>query len=249
LSDLETARHELAAQDAVAVVWLCDDAAGAHALCFCGRDGRLVTRPVSVTPPLAPPDAAAVALSVKVLLGKVAAPGAPAPHPAAPAALPAPASAHEAFDLPALTVELDAGARFQSRAPGVGARFGLTGVYALDALHRQLGLGLGVVAGPSQTVRDVALRALARGRLNARPLWLDLDVGPSAHFLSTDVGVGSTRRTVLSLDVLAGVILPLGPYFAGVRAGALVVPVRAPAPPRLPGWTGEALLIFGANVL
>jgi hypothetical protein len=248
-SDLEAAQRELAVQDAVAVVWLCDDA---HALCFCGRDGRLITRPVSVASPLAPPDAAALALSVKVLLAQATPPAAapPPPRPPEPAAGPAPSKEPQSqLQLPSVTVELAGGAHVQSRAPSAGARFGLTGVFAPDAFARALGFGLGLTAGPRQTVSDVALRALARGRLQARPLWLELDLGPSAHLLSGDVGPAVARRTVLSLDALAGVVLPLGAYFAGVRAGALFVPAPAFAAPALPRWTGEAMLIFGANVL
>jgi hypothetical protein len=79
-AEVEAARREIAARDAVAAVWLCDDAAGAHALCFCARDGRFVVRPVSVASPLAPPDAAALALSVKVLLGPASTPAPPAPN-------------------------------------------------------------------------------------------------------------------------------------------------------------------------
>jgi hypothetical protein len=97
-------------------------------------------------------------------------------------------------------------------------------------------------------VTDVAVRAHARLRVPLRPLWLDLDVGPAAHFLSVDLGATTSRRTQLSLDALVGAILPLGPYFTGVRAGALLVPSPSAAP-SLPRWSGEAYLIFGANVL
>ncbi|MDB4982120.1 MAG: hypothetical protein JWM82_2872, partial [Myxococcales bacterium] len=91
VDDVPAARREIAAHEAVALVWLCDDR-GAPALCFCDRDGRLVVRHVSVTPPLAPSDAAALALSVKILLwGTSSAPPAPAPAPPPPPSPPVPA--------------------------------------------------------------------------------------------------------------------------------------------------------------
>jgi hypothetical protein len=86
VDDVGSARRELVARDAVAAVWLCDDVTGKHGLCFCARDGRFVVRPVSVASPLAPPDAAALALSVKLLLGPPAAPPQTAPpQPPSPA--------------------------------------------------------------------------------------------------------------------------------------------------------------------
>jgi hypothetical protein len=84
-ADVVEARREVVARDAVAAVWLCDDDAGARALCFCAHDGRFVAKPVSVASPLAPPDAAALALSVKLLLGPVAPAAAPPPSPPPPA--------------------------------------------------------------------------------------------------------------------------------------------------------------------
>lgn len=252
-SDLEDARRELAAQDAAAIVWLCDDDAGKHALCFCGRDGRFVARPTNVATPLAAPDAAALALTVKVLLGPVAPPPAPPAAPPPPPAGAAPAAAgpppeSPTSTLPRVTAELVGGVRLQGSAPHAGARFGFTAVFAPERLDRRLGAGFSLTAGPRQGVSDVALRAQARGRLRVPPFWLDLDVGPSAHFLAGDLGTATTRRTQLSLDALVGFVVPLGPYFAGLRAGALFVPAPEAAP-SLPRWSGEATLIFGANVL
>lgn len=252
-SDLDAARRELEAQDAVALVWLCDDDAGTHALCFCARDGRFVVRPVSVRSPLAPPDAAALALTVKVLLGPAAPPPTPAAPPAPTPVATTPTAAPRAepgqvWALPLLTAELLGGVRLQGDAPHAGARFGFTAVLAPDRFARRLGLGLGLTAGPRQTVTDVAVRAHARVRVPLRPLWLDLDVGPSVHFVSLDLGAATSRRTQLSLDALVGAILPLGPYFAGLRAGALFVPSPSAAP-SLPSWNGEIHVIFGANVL
>lgn len=253
-SDLEAARRELEAQDAVAVVWLCDDDAGKHALCFCARDGRFVARPVTVRAPLAAPDAAALALTVKVLLGPATPPPATAAPPSLAAVAPPPtalvphAEPGQLSTLPLLTAELVGGVRLQGDDPRVGARFGFTAVLAPDRLARRVGVGLGLVAGPRQTVTDVAVRALARLRAPLQPLWVDLDLGPSLHFLSIDQGSSTARGTQLSLDALAGAILPLGPYFAGVRAGAIFVPAPSAAP-SLPRWSGEVHLIFGANVL
>ena len=121
VADIEAARHEISVPGTVAVVWLCDDETGAHALCFCGRDGVLAVRPLSVTAPLAPPDAAAVALSVKMLLG--------APPPASAPTRPPPVTTEPSSTLgaahltpgrtaptppPTLALELAAGARLQS---------------------------------------------------------------------------------------------------------------------------------------
>jgi hypothetical protein len=94
VTDAAAARRHVEGLDAVAVVWLCDDDAGAHGLCFCARDGQLTVRPISVTSPLAPPDAAALALSVKVLLGPASPASAPQPAaPTAPAIAPLPPAA------------------------------------------------------------------------------------------------------------------------------------------------------------
>jgi hypothetical protein len=98
-------------------------------------------------------------------------------------------------------------------------------------------------------VSDVALGAHARARLPLPPLWLEVDAGPSVHFVSLDVGAGTARRTQWGLDAMGGVILPLGPYFAGLRVGALLIPSPESSPPSLPRWSGEAQLVFGANVL
>jgi hypothetical protein len=153
------------------------------------------------------------------------------------------------MELPAVTLEVAGGARLEPRSPKVGARFGLAGLYALDAAQRHVALGLGLSAGPTQSVNDVALRPIARGRIHARPFWLEADLGPSVHFISTEAAGVTTRRAQFSIDALAGALLTLGPYFAGLRAGALFVPAPAATAPTLPRWSAVAALIFGANVL
>lgn len=105
----DTARREVVAHDAVGVVWLCDDDAGAHGLCFCARDGRLTRKPITMTAPLEAPDAAALALSVKLLLGPASAPAAPAPPPSAPP----------------VTVRAEEPARVQPQAPRSSPRSAL----------------------------------------------------------------------------------------------------------------------------
>jgi hypothetical protein len=269
VADAPAARRTVAVPGTVAVVWLCDDEVGAHALCFCDRDGRLFVKPVTVTSPLAPPDAAAVALSVKMLLGAPPAPHARAAPPMRPIEPPprlAPAQQSTARPaLPALVLGLTVGARLQSSASQhVGARLGLEGVFAPDIFGRALGLGLGLGAGTAlaaggptpatgarRTVNDLALGLSARGRLRFQNLWLELDLGPSAHVLSVETGPSAPRRTDLSLDARAGAVMPLGRTLVGIRAGgfamltsATTVPSGA-TPVELPRWNGEALLTFG----
>jgi hypothetical protein len=263
-SDIVDAQRALLVHDAVGVVWLCDDDAGARALCFCDRDGRLTVKPILVTSPLAAPDAAALALSVKVRLGPALAASAPArAPPAAPASAPSPRPdpAADTGALPALTVELRGGARLQGTvAPHAGLRLGLEGELALDSLERELGIGAGVSAGPSlaggygRAVDDLALSLVARGQRRVGPLALQLDVDASAHFLSTDAGA-TERRTELSLDALAGVVWMFGRYLAGLRAGGIYVPFAETGsipvaagsviPLTLPRWNAEAMLTLG----
>jgi hypothetical protein len=272
VTDIVAARREVTVHDAVAVVWLCDDEAGAHALCFCDRDGRLVVKPVSVASPLAPPDAAALALSVKVLLG--ATPPGRGPLPLAaradvPPAHPMPVTeVKPPPGLPALAVEITGGARIQSpAAQHLGLRVGLKGLFAPGRLDRNLGVGVGLTTGPAlaaggppppapgtrRTVDDLALSVVARGRLRLRALWLELDLGPSAHFLSVDAGPAASRRTDLSFDALLGVVLPAGRYFAGLRAGGFAMLTSAPgpagpsAPLALPRWNADAILTIGVT--
>jgi hypothetical protein len=260
-ADVADARREAAVHDAVAVVWLCADDAGAHALCFCDRAGRLSVRPISVAQPLTPPDAAALALSVKMMLGP---PPAPAAAPVvAPAIVPKPplapvADVEARSALPALTVEVGVGALV---APHVAPRFGLAGVLAIEALGRALGLGLGLAAGPSfdggygRTLDDLTFSFVARGQRAFGPLALQLDLGSSAHLISADDGAAE-RRTQLSLDGHVGAVWLLGRLLVGLRAGGFYVPaaeagaipVAADAilPLTLRRWNAEALLTFGA---
>jgi hypothetical protein len=268
VADIEAARQEISVPGTVAVVWLCDDESGAHALCFCGRDGVLAVRPLSVTTPLGPPDAAAVALSVKMLLGAPPPPPAPtrSPEPTTRPSL-APMAAQLSPGRPApptLAVELSAGARLQSPpSQDVGLRLGIKGVLTPEAFGRALGVGVGLAAGPSlasgggaptgRTVNDVAIELCAHGRLPLAPLWLwlELELGPSAHVLSVDAGPPAPRRTELALDALGGVVVPFGHTVVGLRAGGFYVLTSPSAaaggvtPAALPRWNAEAMLTVG----
>ena len=269
-SDVDDARRAVSVHDAIAVVWLCDDVAGAHALCFCDRDGHLTVRPISVGSPLAPPDAAALALSVKVLLGPPPPPAA-APAPVvARAARPAPSmdgprSVVVTADVPSLAVELRGGARVPDGLRDRSVlRFGLDGVFAPDALGRQLGVGVGLSAGPAfegnyrLQVDDLAFGLLARGQRRVGPLVLQLDLGPTAHLVSAASGP-TQHRTQLSIDALVGAVWTFGRFTAGARLGVVYVPladvdavpvsVGFMLPLSLPPWNGEALLTFGATFL
>jgi hypothetical protein len=262
--DVLSARRELAAHEAVAIVWLCDDR-GAHALCFCDRAGRMVVRHVSVTAPLAPPDAAALALSVKILLwGTSSAPPAPAPPPppVVPVPVPAPvpttpglppATTEVAVEpiAPELAVELAVGARLQPvAAQHAGLRLGLRSVFAPAIFDHRLGVGAGLAAGPALAVgasklNDLAVSGLARGRQRLRSSWLELDVGPSIHFLSDDVGLVA-RTTALSFDTSLGFAVPVGRGFIGARAGGFVWLTSSSS---LPRWSGDVALTLGFALL
>jgi hypothetical protein len=267
-----TARRELHVPGTVAVVWLCDDA-GAHGLCFCGADGRVVVKPISVAPPLTPPDAAAIALSVKMLLGAPPAPPAPPPRPApptshapppsaAPPAALAPAPAPSFAGPPSIALEVNLGARVQSpAAEHVGLRFGARGVLAPESFGRALGVGVGLDAGPAlaaaapagRTLSDSSVDLFARGRLVLSPAWLELDAGPSVHFVSVAAGATAPGRAALALDARAGVVVPVGRTLLGVRAGGFYVATSpgsssAAVPVALPRWNGEALLTVGFAV-
>jgi hypothetical protein len=257
VADVPEARRLIAVPGTVAVVWLCDDDAGAHALCFCDRDGRLSVKPISVASPLSPPDAAAVALSVKMLLGAPVPPPAPAPPPPpAPSRPPAPISTPRAA-LPAFVVGVMLGARVQSTAePHASARFGLEGVFAPAAFERVLALGVALGTGtalaaggpaPGTAARpmlsDLTLGLTARGRVRLQAPWLELALGPSAHVLS---GAGAPQQTELSLDAQVSANLPIGPTLVGARVGGFAMLTSPTASDtQLPRWNGEALLTFG----
>jgi hypothetical protein len=273
-----TARRELLVPGTVAVVWLCDDAAAHHSLCFLGGDGSVAVKPVSVVPPLAPPDAAALALSVKMLLG--APPARPAPPPEsgrAPGTAPAPAPPPGAVpatvppprgppppveEPPFLAIEVGVGARVQSpAAEHVGLRVAVRGVLTPGRFAHALGAGIGLDGGPAlaasapagRTINDSAIELFARGRVALAPAWLELDAGPSLHFVSVAAGPTGSSRTELGLDARAGVMVPVGRTLLGVRAGGFYV-VTSPAmggatpPVALPRWNGEALLTVGFAV-
>jgi len=266
VGDIEAARQEISVPGTVAVVWLCDDESGAHALCFCGRGGILAVRPLAATTPLAPPDAAAVALSVKMLLGTPPPRTAPTRSPP-PTTRPSPAplAAQHSPERPVppmLAVELAAGARLQAPpSQHVGLRLGVKGVLTPEAFGRALGIGVGLAAGPSlasgggapagRTVHDLAIELCAHGRLPFAPLWLELELGPSVHVLSIEAGPAAPRGADLALDALGGAIAPFGRTLVGLRAGGFYV-LTSPsgaaggvAPAALPRWNGEAMLTVG----
>jgi hypothetical protein len=267
-SDVADARRAVSVQDAVAVVWLCDDAAGAHALCFCDRDGHLTVKPISVVSPLAPPDAAALALSVKVLLGpppQLAATPAPVVRPARQSLRME--SVVFTADLPSLAVELRGGARVPDGLRDRSAlRVGLDGVFAPEALDRNFGVGVGASAGPAsvgnyaRSVDDLAFGLFARGQRRVGPLVWQLDLGPTVHRVSAAEGP-TQHRTQLSIDALAGAVWTFGRFIAGARLGVVYVPLAdqepvllandgfGTVPLSLPRWNGEALLTLGATFL
>jgi hypothetical protein len=253
VGDVATARHEASVPGTVAVVWLCDDADGTHALCFCDRDGRLVVKPLTVSAPLSAPDAAAVALSVKMLLGAPGAARAPAPPApvAPPTPSPAPAPERPAVTaLPTVALELALGARLQPvAAQHVGLRVGLAGVYAPAALGHALGLGLGIATGPAldarapsgRTIDDAAIELFARGRQRLGRPWVELDLGPAVHVLS----VADDTRSDVAVVGRAGAVVPLGPALVGVRAGGFYVLTSTTSTLALPRWNGEVLATLG----
>jgi hypothetical protein len=231
-------------------VWLCDDDAGAHALCFCDRTGRFVARPVSVTPPLAPADAAALALSVKLLLWGVRPAPMPSSPPPPPVVVPRPASqgplpavvaglppqTPPRAGTPALAVELAGGARAPSSgAARAGLRLGARAAYSPRALAGVWAFGAAVTAGPAltvtrgsasaaaRTVNDTAAALFARGRRPLGVAALELDVGPSLHVVSTDAGAPNARHADLALDALVGVVVRWRRAFVGARVGGFVV--------------------------
>ena len=260
VADVPEARRLITVPGTVAVVWLCDDDAGTHALCFCDRDGRLSVKPISVASPLSPPDAAAVALSVKMLLGAPVPPPAPAapPPPPAPSPPPAPISTPRAA-LPAFVVGVTLGARLQSTAEQrASGRLGLEGVFApaagdrLIAFALALGTGTALAAGgpvpttgARRTLTDLTLGFTARARIRLRAPWLEFALGPSAHVLSSESGATSPRHLELAFDAHASANLPLGRYLLGLRAGAFEVVTSPTSDIQLPRWNGEALLTFG----
>jgi hypothetical protein len=130
-----------------------------------------------------------------------------------------------------------------------------------ERLGHALGAGVGLDGGPAlsastpqgRTINDSALELFARGRVALVPAWLELDAGPSFHFVSVAAGPGAPSRVDLALDARAGVMVPVGRTLLGVRAGGFYV-VTSPGaagatpPAALPRWNGEALLTVGFAV-
>jgi hypothetical protein len=256
--DVHVARREIAVAGTVAVVWLCDDARSANALCFCGGDGRLVVRPLSVSAPLDPPTAAAVALTVKMLLGPP-----PPPAPRAVAAAPvaaAPAEESPRSTFPALVVSLDVGARYQPISAGpFGLRLMLGAVLSPERWGGRWGVGAHVGAGQAlavgdgqpagRTLNDLDFGLHARGRLALGRPWLELDLGPSVHLLAVAEGAPASGRADVSIDASVGLILPVGRTLLGARLGGFgVVTTRAAAEPALPRGNAELMLTVGRAI-
>jgi hypothetical protein len=232
------------------VVWLCEgDPKIGPALCVRPRHGEVMIRHISMTTPLTPEDAAALALSVQVALMppiRAAARATPAAQIArAPAAAPALRAPGRR-----LALELDGGVR--NLPAGSALRAGVAAAYTPAALGYHLGLGVGAAAGPtsftpqpqgratgpalqppglgtgsaspSGRMNDLTLRLFARGQVRLAPIWLQLDLGPAIHFMSGAAGDGTTespadRRLHLSADGYIGAMIPFGRFFAGARAG------------------------------
>jgi hypothetical protein len=258
--DVHVARREIAVAGTVAVVWLCDDARFGNALCFCGGDGRLVVRALSVSAPLDPPSAAAVALTVKMLLG-------PPPPPRVAAVAPvaaAPVVEAPRTPFPALVVSLDAGARYQPVSAGPFAlRLTLGAVLSPERWGGRWGLGARVGAGQAlsvgdgepagRTLNDVAFDLHARGRLAVGRPWLELDLGPSVHWLSTADGAAASSRAEVALGASVGLILPVpspgGRTLIGARVGGFgVLTTHAAAAPALPRGNAELMFTLGRAI-
>jgi len=213
-------------------------AAPATALCVRPHQGTVIVRRIAVTMPLSAEDAAALALSVQVALMPDAAPPPAAavtrPAPPAPPARAAgvkPSSAHS------LTLELAGG--FGAGPAGRSSSLSLAAVYTPGMLGHYLGAGVSVAAaaispggdiaamdprgrgpgllGSGGNPTDLTLRPFARAQAIDGPMWLQFDLGPAAH--ATNDGFDGSWRWFWSLDAFAGIVVPFGRFFAGVRAG------------------------------
>ena len=214
-----------------------ESAVPATALCVRPHQGAVIIRRIAVTTPLSPEDAAAVALSVQVALMPAEAPPPAAvarPALAAPLARVAGAKATGAHDL---TLELAGG--FGAGSGSRSSSLSLAAVYTPGVLDHYLGLGAAVGAatispggdvaaldargrgsaqlGSLEHPTDLTLRLFARAQALDGPMWLQFDLGPAAHV--TDDGFDGSRRWFWSLDTFAGIVVPFGRFFAGVRAG------------------------------
>jgi hypothetical protein len=277
---VESGPGEAASGQAAAVtdvVWLCEPDGGGTALCVRPHGGKIVVRRISMATPLSPADAASLALSVQVALMPDEPAGAldaadAAPAGSAPAAVVAARPAAAAPGLHGLTVETLAGVR--ASALGSGLRAGLEAAYAPAAVGHRLGIGASVSDGPALALprplprgpgpappggseSDLTVRLFALGRLRLPALWLQLDVGPAAHVVSSDMPTGGggptmhDRRLELSADGAVGAIVPFGRFFAGLRGGAsyrIATDRMQPAPIVNP-WAAEGLFALGVGFM
>jgi hypothetical protein len=240
----------------------------ATALCVRPHQGTVIIRRVAVATPLSPEDAAALALSVQVALMPGAAPAPVAIASPAPAVEPTRADSAGSGGAHGLTLELSGG--FRGGPAGKSSRASLSAVYAPGAFEHRFGVGaaLGVgstslndgttVRGPGPPAlpvvernRDLTFRLFARGQASMGPIWLQLDVGPAAHATNSALGQPqgtNDNRLFWSLDSFLGAVVPLGPFFAGVRAGGeLAVMGRSSASSGIGPWSTEALATFGVG--
>ena len=255
-SALELARMRADAMNVDAVVWLCDLGADGRGLCLYDRKtDSLYVRHVPLAQPLSSSDAAGVALSVKYFLAPKS-----TPPPAEAAQLSDTELPHNDIDrlqseqsradTPyAWTLEVAGGSRMWNVGPeSAGARVGLEATWSPNWRDRHFGVGMGVSAGPSVSasedstnttgdrmhddhLSDVTLSFFARGRIRLAPTWLELDLGPSVHFLSLEEHHDAYMpyygfqdllhhpATDVSLDARVGVVFPLRSLYLAVRGG------------------------------
>jgi hypothetical protein len=234
LDEVRSSAREI---DAAAVIWLCKPTSGERSFCLYNRkDDALIRRPLATEPPLSPAQAASVALTVKAFL--MSGPQAAATEEQRldaeiPALVTAPRPPPS--DAPFLTVEAQGGGRYWPvGVEDLGARVSVAAAYFPRKFERRLGAGLALQAGPdvsgvldrmnvaSSHVGDLALEAFGRARTKLSRVWLEVDLGPAIHFLTVDGGLHESR-TGWSLDGDVRLIVPLGSFFGGVRAGAFVM--------------------------
>jgi hypothetical protein len=212
-------------------------AAPATALCVRPHQGTVIVRRIAVTMPLSPEDAAALALSVQVaLMPDAAAPAATVARPA-PGTQPARAAGAKASGAHGLTLELAGG--FGAGPGGHSSSLSLAAVHTPASLGHYLGVGAAVaiaeispsgdaavlsvrdrgpaLLGSVEKPTDLMLRLFARAQAIDGPVWIQLDLGPAAH--ATNDVFDESWRWFWSLDTFAGIVVPFGRFFAGVRGG------------------------------
>jgi hypothetical protein len=261
------------------VVWLCDPGSGQRALCVRPQGQSVIVRRLALPAPIAgaaltPPDAAAVALSVQVVLLREDAADAPATVVAQldDVAAPKKKAPTDVRQPPALTVELTAGA--QAATTGDGFRGGFNAAYAPPFLQRHLGLGAGLSLGPSNessppessragppppaaTQSDLTVRLFARGQVDVWRLRLQLDLGPTGHVVTSQLPTppptsALTRRSLdYAVDAVIGAVVPFDRFFAGARAGLSYSLTKPDTLSRMDSsrWGALAVAVLGVGFL